>query len=603
VGIVRAADAKFMLVNPRMEQAIGLPAKELYERRNFEFYANPRDVEQVRRTLEQRGELPPQEFQMRRADGTRMWAIIAARNFLHQGEPAVLAAMSEVTELRVMEEALRESQEHLRTVVNNAPLILLAVDASGLVSLLEGKPLPSLQLDPELALHRPAGEAFHHLPQLAADLRAAGLGRAFRSIVESGSAVFEFWYQPLTDADGRVTQVIGVGTDITELKAREQALIQAQKMEAVGQLTGGVAHDFNNLLTIILGNTELLEMNLEGLDPELRRQVELIRNAANRGSELTQRLLAFSRRQPLQPRPVDMARFLSDLGALLKRTLGERITLRTFAPAQVWQPVADQGQLANAMINLAVNARDAMPSGGELRIEAENLPREQAEHCGMALAPGDYVALKVIDAGTGMAPEVARRAFDPFFTTKDVGKGSGLGLSMVYGFTQQSGGQVKLDSEPGRGSTVVLYLPRALAPDTVKSEPATAPGQPTGSENILVVEDDPGVREFAVRYLRGLGYRVTAAETGLQALALLDQDPAPDLLFSDVILPGNMTGEELAEKVRLRMPSIKVLFTSGYTSDHLMRDGRLPEGVHLLDKPYKSHQLAAMVRRVLDQRP
>ena len=604
VGIVRKADARFVLVNPRMEQALGLPAEELYRRNNLEFYVKSRDAERVVHTLEQRGELTAQEFQMRRADGSLMWALIAARNFLYQGEPAVLAAMNDVTDLRVMEQALQESREHLRTVVNNAPLILLAVDASGVVSLLEGKPLAQLKLNPDRIVNRTAAEAFESIPQLIADLRAAGLGRAFRSIVESGNSVFEFWYQPLLDAEGRVSQVIGVGTDITELKSREQALIQAQKMEAVGQLTGGVAHDFNNLLTIIVGNTELLELAISGQDPEALRQVELIRNAATRGSELTQRLLAFSRRQPLQPRPVEMERFLSDLAALLKRTLGERIALRTSCPPQAWQPVVDQGQLANAIINLAVNARDAMPHGGELTIEAEHLPRERTAGEGLELAPGDYVVLKVADAGTGMEPDVMRRAFDPFFTTKAVGKGSGLGLSMVYGFVQQSGGQVKIESELGRGTTVRLYLPRALAKEKPRTDPApAAAAQSKGTERILVVEDDSGVREFAVRFLRGLGYTVSAAETGQEALALLEQEPAPDLLFSDIILPGNMTGEELAAKVRVRMPSIKVLFTSGYTSDHLLRDGRLPEGVNLLDKPYKSHQLAATVRRVLDQRP
>ncbi|HEX7926981.1 MAG TPA: ATP-binding protein, partial [bacterium] len=547
-------------------------------------------------------EIVPQEFQVRRVNGSTFWALVSARNFSYRGEPAVLAVLNDVSERRAMEEALRESRERLRTVVNNAPLVLLATDGEGKVILLEGKPLATLGLQPSLALNRSFEQGFDHLPQLVADLRAARYGRAFRSVVEARNASFEFWYQPLLGNEGEVVGVIGVGSDITELKAREQDLIQAQKMEAVGQLTGGVAHDFNNLLTIILGNTELLEMGIGPEQAAALRQVELIRNAALRGAELSQRLLAFSRRQPLQPKPVPMDKFLNDMAVLLRRTLGEHINIDISVPAGAWEPVVDHSQLSNALINLAVNARDAMPNGGQLTIAVAHLGKAAASRTELGLAPNDYVVVAVQDSGTGMTTDVRARAFDPFFTTKDVGKGSGLGLSMVYGFAKQSGGLVRIESEPGKGTVVFLYLPKAIVRDAAGSTPSQDSRRPTGTETVLIVEDDDGVREFAIRLLRELGYRVTAAENAKEALDLIDQMGPPDLLFSDVILPGAMSGEQLATHVKAKMPRVKVLFTSGYTSDHLKQTGQLLEGVQLLDKPYKSQQLAAVVRRVLDQK-
>jgi CheY-like chemotaxis protein len=313
-------------------------------------------------------------------------------------------------------------------------------------------------------------------------------------------------------------------------------------------------------------------------------------------------LLAFSRRQPLLPKPVLMDRFLNDMAILLRRTLGEHIRIEISVPDAAWQPVVDHSQLSNALINLAVNARDAMPDGGKLSIEVAHLPKSHALRDQLGLSPNDYVTVAVADTGTGMTLDVRTRAFDPFFTTKDVGKGSGLGLSMVYGFAKQSGGLVRIDSELGRGTTVFLYLPRAMGRDAAKEAPTVESRRPTGTETVLIVEDDDGVREFAVRLLRELGYRVTAAETGQEALELIDRMGPPELLFSDVILPGAMSGEQLATQVRTKTPSVKILFTSGYASDHLRKAGRVLEGVHLLDKPYKSQQLAAMIRRVLDQK-
>jgi PAS domain S-box-containing protein len=603
VAIVRVADGKFVFANAPLEQALGLSADELYTRNNFDFYVHRADAVRNRKILAETGELPPRELQLRRAGGDTFWALISARNFIYRGEPAVLALLSDVSERKAMEDALRESREHLRTVVNNAPLILLAVDAGGRVTLLEGKPLAMLGFDPRTMLGKPAEVAFDHVPRLVADLQAARYGRAFRSVIEARGVTFEFWYQPLFGRDGELSGAIGVGTDITELKAREQDLIQAQKMEAVGQLTGGIAHDFNNLLTIILGNTELLEMSLSPGQAAVLRQVELIRNAAMRGAELAQRLLAFSRRQPLQPKPVVLEQFLPEMAVLLRRTLGEHITVEVIVPDDAWQPVVDHSQLGNALINLAVNARDAMPQGGRLVIEVTHLPSGHPQHETLDLAPNDYVVLAVKDTGTGMTPEVQNRAFEPFFTTKEVGKGSGLGLSMVYGFAKQSGGLVRIVSQPGRGTTVLLYLPRMAGADGRHMAHPIATRRPTGTESILIVEDDVGVREFSTRLLKELGYRVTAAGTGAEALEAITRQGPPALLFCDVFLPGAMSGEQLAAQARSRHPAIKVLFTSGYTKEHLRKSGRLAEGMHLLEKPYKSQELAAMVRQVLDQTP
>ena len=410
--------------------------------------------------------------------------------------------------------------------------------------------------------------------------------------------------------DPSLSSVLVSLLDITERKRAEDALItaereaevqlrQAQKMESVGQLTGGVAHDFNNLLTIIIGS---LDLALDRVQGDVQSTLEPALRAAERGAALVQRLLAFSRRQTLIPEEVDFNHLAAEMEDLLRRTLGEDIEIEMKPYPLLWTARADKGQVENALLNLTVNARDAMPAGGKLTIETGNvhLDEDYAAHS-TEVTPGDYVMLAVTDTGKGMPAEVLDRAFEPFFTTKEVGKGSGLGLSMIYGFAKQSGGHVKIYSEIDHGTTVRLYLPRqSTAVAIAAAAMAAQSDHPRGGEMILVVEDNADVRTFVVRYLRDLGYRVVEAKDGPSALGTLEE-PAPiDLLLTDVIMPGGMTGRELSDEASRRRPGLKTLFISGYTKDSFVHQGKLNPGVNFLSKPFRRRDLALKVREALD---
>ena len=396
-----------------------------------------------------------------------------------------------------------------------------------------------------------------------------------------------------------------IAAAVAERAQVEEALRQSQKMEAVGQLTGGIAHDFNNLLTIIQGNIDAARRHI-GEEGEARVQ-RALSNAlvgAERAAVLTQRLLAFSRRQPLNPRPVDANKLVTGMGELLHRTLGETIDIETVLAAGLWRIEADPNQLENAILNLAVNARDAMPKGGKLTIETANmhLDRDYAAQNAGAL-PGQYVSICVSDIGAGMDAETLARAFEPFFTTKEVGKGTGLGLSMVYGFVKQSGGHIKIYSEEGQGTTVRIYLSRLVGGEAEEEERRVEPA-PEGSreETILVCEDDDDVRAYTVEVLRELGYRVLEAHDGPSAIRLLErQEGKVDLLFTDVVLPGGMTGAVVAEQARKLRPDLRILFTTGYARNAIVHHGRLDPGVELITKPFAYADLAARIRDMLDR--
>jgi signal transduction histidine kinase len=388
----------------------------------------------------------------------------------------------------------------------------------------------------------------------------------------------------------------------------EAKLRQSQKMEAVGRLTGGVAHDFNNLLTIVLGNLALVRRRLGQADERALRALDHADEGARRGAELTQRLLAFSRQQPLAPQPVDVNRLVAGMSELLARTLGEDIHVETVLAGGLWRAHADPNQLENALLNLAVNARDAMPRGGKLTIETANSLLDEAYAATRDdLRAGQYVMVSVSDTGTGMSAEVAARAFEPFFTTKPAGKGTGLGLSHVYGFARQSGGHAAIYSEPGQGSTIKIYLPRLTeaAAEPAPAAPALAAkdnaAQGNG-ETILVAEDEALVREFAVAVLEEEGWRVLAAEDGPGTLALLEAEPNVALLFTDVVLVGPMNGRELADAAVAMRPGLPVLFTTGYTRNAIIHHGRLDEGVNFLGKPYAARTLADRVTALLRAR-
>jgi PAS domain S-box-containing protein len=405
---------------------------------------------------------------------------------------------------------------------------------------------------------------------------------------------------PIRDAGGALIGAIGTLQDITLQRLTERQLVQAQKMEAIGNLTGGIAHDFNNLLTVILANSEELAEQLDGSQRDLAREAGL---AARRGAELASRLLTFARRQVLRPAEIDVNGLVQRMAALLARTLGENIEISVRLPYDSPAVSADATQLESALLNLAINSRDAMPNGGKLTVEVDRVTLDAATFANADVRPGDYVVLALVDTGVGMPPDVAAQAFEPFFTTKEFGKGSGLGLSMVYGFAKQSGGHVTIESEPGRGTVVRLYLPAERRRQRREMPPPVAAPLPSrGGETILVVEDDDLVRESVVRRLQRLGYRVIEAANGGDALARLAEQPI-DLIFTDVVMPGGMSGIDLAVAARALLPKVRILFTSGYSEEAVAQHGRLAGEARLLCKPYEVQELARTLREVLEANP
>jgi CheY-like chemotaxis protein len=369
----------------------------------------------------------------------------------------------------------------------------------------------------------------------------------------------------------------------------------------VGKLTGGVAHDFNNLLQVISGNLQLLRREVAG-NERAEKRVQSAIGGVTRGAKLASQLLAFGRRQPLDPKVLHIGRFIKDMDDMLRRSLGEEIELETVVAGGLWNTLVDPGQIENAILNLCINARDAMPEGGRLTIEAGNAMLD-GEYARLHddVRPGQYVMVAVTDTGTGIAPELLERVFEPFFSTKAEGKGTGLGLSMVYGLVRQSGGHVKIYSEVDQGTTIRLYLPRSHLGEEVLPDEAAVPVR-GGSETVLVVEDDDAVRDTAVSLLADLGYRVLKARDALGALGIIESGVPVDLLFTDVVMPGPLRGPELARKAREWLPGLAVLFTSGYTENAIVHGGRLDPGVDLLSKPYAREALARKVRHVLANR-
>jgi signal transduction histidine kinase/DNA-binding NarL/FixJ family response regulator len=386
---------------------------------------------------------------------------------------------------------------------------------------------------------------------------------------------------------------------LREKNAVDLQLRQAQKMEAVGQLTGGIAHDLNNILTVIIGTIEILSEGVAAW-PKLAVFAKMIEEAAARGADLTQRLLAFARKQPLQSREVDVNSLIIEATNLLRPTFGAHIELETVLASDTFHALIDPSQLTNTILNLALNARDAMPEGGKLKIETRNIFLDESySNMNNDVTAGDYVMIAVSDSGNGIPPATLERVFEPFFTTKPVGKGSGLGLSMVYGFVKQSSGHIMIYSEEGRGTTVRIYLPQVTGITQPSLTVMTAPGVERGRETILVVEDDHMVRPLVVQQIQSLGYVALTAANAQEALAVIDGGQEINLLFTDLIMPAGMNGRLLADEALRRRPSLKILFTSGYSDDTVGHGGRLDDGVLLLAKPYRKSELARMIRSAL----
>jgi signal transduction histidine kinase/DNA-binding response OmpR family regulator len=539
------------------------------------------------------------------------------------------ARLSETRSVAVSDyQRLLASEHHLANFLRNSQAAVLGVDGRGCVLFWSEGTAALLGIGARDALGRRLEELGAWAAPLAAAVAGAGSGRElleFPTMLRGEPRTLEAVLAPTTvDAHGRGTSIVlrdvtarrraqdqlreanlmlqrEVSQRTQELEQSQIALLQAQKLEAIGKLTGGVAHDFNNVLQVIGSNLQLLQpLVRERGDAD--RLLRAALGAVDRGAKLSSQLLAFARRQPLEPVPLNVGRRVREMDELLRRALGERIEVETSLAGGLWTTLVDGNQLENVILNLAINSRDAMPEGGKLTIEVANVVLdEHYTHDVPDLAPGQYVMLAVSDTGEGMPPEVAAHAFEPFFTTKPEGKGTGLGLSMAYGFAKQSGGHIRIYSEPGHGTTIRLYLPRSYEKELLAPPAAAGPVQ-GGSETVLVVEDDIAVQAAVVSMLQSLGYRVLRANDAQAALSILQSGVHVDVLFTDVVMPGSLRSPELAQRARHLLPGIAVLFTSGYTQNAIVHGGRLDPGVELLSKPYRQEDLARKIRHVLRDR-
>jgi PAS domain S-box-containing protein len=549
-----------------------------------------------------------------RKDGTQFWANVVI-DAIHDADGTLVGfgkVTRDMSEARGAREALRESEQRFRMLVESvSDYAIFMLDPQGLVTNWNtgARRIKGYAADEIVGRHfstfyteedRARGIPGRNLATAAREGRVEHEGWRVR---KDGS---RFWasvvISAIRDAGGELVGFAKVTRDMTEKRATDERMRQAQKMEALGQLTGGVAHDFNNMLAVIQGNLEALNRRLtEPDDAGLRRYVVSGLRGAERAAGLTHRLLAFARRQPLDPAPVTLNAVIAGMSDMFRRTLGEAILVETVLAAGLWGVLVDPNELESSLLNLAVNARDAMPDGGKLTIEAANVHLDEQYAADADVAPGQYVGLFVSDTGVGMGPETIARAFDPFFTTKEIGRGTGLGLSQVYGFIRQSGGHVKIYSELGSGTTVKLYLPRHISADdaveTAKARSAVPQGK---GEAVLVVDDDSDVRRTAVEMLRELGYRTVEAPDGPTALRLLAAHRDIAILLTDIGLPGGMNGRLLADEAQRRHAGLRVLFTSGYPRNAIVHHGRLDPGVALLMKPFTYRDLAAKLRSILD---
>jgi PAS domain S-box-containing protein len=599
-------------VNPSSFAILGYHTEEMIGRNAVEFIY-PDDLERTR-------------SEMRTARRGRLMRNFDCRYVHKNGQPVTLhwsgvwseAAQRhffigrDMTESRKAEEALRESERVARGIIDTALDAFIQMDEAGVIiewnaqaertfgwsrDEVIGRPLAALIIPPAYRAR--------HTEGLARFLRSgegAILGKRFE-IDALARDEREFKVEIAITALRRRSGYVfnGFIRDLTDKIAADAQLRQAQKMDAIGQLTGGVAHDFNNILTVITGTIEILSEGVADR-PDLAAIAKMIDEAATRGASLTQQLLAFARRQPLEPRKIDPNSLIMETARLLRPILGEHIEIEAMLEDDGWLAIADPAQLSAALLNLAVNARDAMPNGGKLTLETDNVMLDEAyARANPDVRPGPYVMVAVSDTGTGIPAALLEKVFEPFFTTKQVGKGTGLGLSMVYGFVKQSGGHIKVYSEEGHGTAIKIYLPRAEEAVEAPADAAPVTPVPFGHETILVVEDDKLVRDYVVAQLGSLGYLTLAAENAAVALAYLASDTSFDLLFTDIIMPGGMNGRELAEAITLRRPGVKVLYTSGYTENAIVHHGRLDPGVALLNKPYRKKDLAEKLRQVLDR--
>ena len=509
----------------------------------------------------------------------------------------------DVTERKRAEMALNREIEERQRIFETSQDLILVTDGFGNFIQVSPSVKDILGFSPDDMVGHSAIEFIHpdDLEKTRSEMRAARRGAVKRSFEAryyhyDGHEVTLNWMGTWSEP---VRRHFFIGRDLTEKQAAEAQLRQVQKMDSIGQLTGGVAHDFNNVLTVITGTIGILADAVADR-PELAAITKLIDDAAERGAQLTKHLLAFARKQPLQPREIDVNALTLEAAKLLHPTLGEQITIMPQLTEDAWPTLVDPGQLSTAILNLALNARDAMPDGGTLVLETRNVFLDDGyASMNPDIVAGNYVMIAVSDTGTGIPADLIERVFDPFFTTKEVGKGTGLGLSMVFGLVKQSGGHIKIYSEEGHGTSVKIYLPRSTGVQETEFEALQNAPVAGGSEKILIVEDDALVRQYVVTQIKSLGYAALEAANAADALTIIDADKDIDLLFTDVIMPGAMNGRQLADEAARRRPDLKTLFTSGYTENAIVHHGRLDSGVLLLAKPYRKSELAKMLRTAL----
>ena len=606
--ITKKLDGTITAWNPAAEQLFGYTAAEAIGR-HVDLIVPSERLDELNDILARvgRGESVAHHETVRVTKDGRLLIVALSVSPLRSISGEIVGASKiarDITESRRTQAALTQEIEERRRIFETSQDLVLVTDTKGTFVQVSPSSMTILGLRPEEMIGHTAMDFIHpdDLESTRQEMRFARRGRQMRNfetryVHKDGHAVNLGWMGTWSEP---VRRHFFVGRDLTEKQAAEAQIRQAQKMDAVGQLTGGVAHDFNNILTVITGTIGILADALAH-DPQLSAIARMIDDAAERGASLTKHLLAFARRQPLQPREVDVNTLVSETIALLRPTLGEQIQINPLLAENASPALVDPNQLTTAILNLSINARDAMPSGGKLVIETGNVYLDE-DYAAMNrdVTIGNYVMIAVSDTGTGIPAANLERVFDPFFTTKEVGKGTGLGLSMVFGFVKQSNGHIRIYSEEGHGTTVRIYLPRAAGLSDTSVESPASTTIAVGNETILVVEDDALVRRYVITQIESLGYRTLQASRASEALEIIDGPNHIDLLFTDVIMPGSMNGRQLVDAALVRRPGLKTLFTSGYTENAIVHHGRLDTGVLLLAKPYRKSDLARMIRMALE---
>ena len=547
-------------------------------------------------------------LRMTSARGRQLWVRCIVKAERRGGNTVRLhGTIQDVTDLVSAERKLRETRDFFELTLNAVPTPVTYVNANMVVTyvnraLEEWYAQPADAVLGRLLRDSIGHERFAEVEPLIQRVMQGEFVRVTQSGVRNGrQREWQNHFVPQIGPNGEVLGFFSIVYDLTEQKRLEARLMQAQKMEAIGQLTGGIAHDFNNLLGVVIGNLQLIDRSVAET-PTLARKVHTAMRAAARGADLTRRLLAFARRQILAPAVLDLNRQLAGLSELVQRTIGESIEVRMVQAHDLWHTRADPGQFENAILNLAINARDAMPQGGRLTIRTQNVTLDSAfcaDHA--SIEPGDFVSISVTDCGVGIEPEVLKRVFEPFFTTKESGKGSGLGLAMVHSFAEQAGGIATIESTLGTGTTVQILLPRSREEQSAREDTIVTRVAPGGNETILVVEDDADLRDTVVTALTQLGYRALSAANGAAALRILQGPDRIDLLFTDVMMPGGMLGPALAKRARELRPEIDVLFTTGYADNAVLAGTAGLTSSDVIHKPYRNEDLATRIRHVLDR--